>query len=312
MDNYAQQALDMYHKVPNAPPLRGNVHYPWYEPTQSEIDDSIDKPQKTVFGHCAASLLMKLLYAARMVRLDICYAINSLSRYVTRWNSVCDKQLSHLFAYFNLTKSSKLNATIDNTELDAVELHAYPDADLAGTYDSTRATSGGFVHLSGLNAFFQLDWFSKRQTATAHSTTEAELISASKMLRDSLVPLMGLWSVMLDREIKGKLFEDNMSTIEIIKVGYSAKMRHRVKHHRISLGVTHELCLDPMLDVEHVTTDKQKGDLLTKGLARPKHEPACRMVGLYPFILSIPCVEFDQSAFDYMNHVVCAILDRAS
>ena len=89
-------------------------------------------------------------------------------------------------------------------------------------------------------------------------------------------------------------------------------MRHLVKHHRISLGVTHELCLDPMLDVEHVTTDKQKGDLLTKGLARPKHEPACRMVGLYPFILSIPCVEFDQSAFDYMNHVVCAILDRAS
>ena len=28
MDNYAQQAIDMYHKVPNAPPLRGNVHYP--------------------------------------------------------------------------------------------------------------------------------------------------------------------------------------------------------------------------------------------------------------------------------------------
>ena len=54
-------------------------------------------------------------------------------------------------SHFNLTKSSKLNATIDDTELDTVELHAYPDADLAGTYDSIKATSGGFIHLSGLN-----------------------------------------------------------------------------------------------------------------------------------------------------------------
>ena len=82
--------------------------------------------------------------------------------------------------------------------------------------------------------------------------------------------------------MQGKLFEDNVYTIEIIKVGFSAQMRHLAKHHRIILGVTQELCLDPMLDVEHVTTDKQKGDLLTKGLARPKHEPACRSVGLYP------------------------------
>ena len=71
------------------------------------------------------------------------------------------------------------------------------------------------------------------------------------------------------------------------------------------------MCQDPMLDIEHVTTDKQKGDLMTKGLQRPKHEPACRMVGLYPLTLSIPCVEFDQSTFYYMNHAVCSILDRS-
>ncbi len=165
-------------------------------------------------------------------------------------------------------------------ETETVELHAYPDADLAGSYDSTRATSGGFIHLSGVNTLFQLDWYSKRQTATSHSTTEAELISASKMLRDSLVPLMGLWTVMLDREITAKLFEDNASTSEVIKTGYSSKMRHLAKHHRISVGVVHELCLDPYLGVEHVTTDKQKGDLMTKGLAKPKHQPACRLVGL--------------------------------
>ena len=39
------------------------------------------------------------------------------------------------------------------------------------------------------------------------------------------------------------------------------------------------------MKLKHCPTDKQKGDLMTKGLARPKHEPALRMVGLYPIIL---------------------------
>ena len=57
------------------------------------------------------------------------------------------------------------------TDKDQLEIHAYPDADLARTFDTARATSGGFVELKGLNNQFPLDWFSKRQTATAHSTT---------------------------------------------------------------------------------------------------------------------------------------------
>ena len=245
---------------------------------------------------------MKLLYAARMVRLDICYAINNLSRYVSRWNRFCDKQLAHLFGYIKNTIKTKLHATCDSNEIGTIELHAYPDADLAGTFESTRATSGGFISIAGLNAFFQLDWFSKRQTATAHSTTEAELIAASKILRESLVPLMSLWSLMLDREVKGIVHEDNMSTIEVIKTGYSAKLRHVMpRHYRTSLGIVHEMCLDPMIVVEHIATNEQKGDLMTKGLARPKHDPACKLVGLYTTILAVTAVSY--GGFVSRNHL---------
>ena len=65
-------------------------------------------------------------------------------------------------------------------------------------------------------------------------------------------------------------------------------LRYLDKHHRISLGVGHEMCQHDDVDVEHIATDKQKGDLMTKGLQRPKHEPAMRMVGLYPVIIN-PC-----------------------
>ena len=76
-----------------------------------------------------------------------------------------------------------------------------------------------------------------------------------------------------------------MSTITLINAGYSPQLRHIQKHPRISFGEVHELCQPEDIILEHIETDKQKGDLMTKGPARPKHEPAMRMVGLYPIII---------------------------
>ena len=285
MVDYVQQSVDLYNSTKGSDqfPLKNGVHYPWYEPTQLEIDTLGQQPG--VFGPNSASLLMKALYCARMVRLDICYTINTLSKYVTKWNALCDKQLKHLYSYLLTTSHTKLHGKVDSLDLDNVVLHGYPDADLAGTYDCTRATSGGFLELVGDNTFFPLDWFSKRQTATSHSTTEAELVSASKMLREHLIPLQSLWSIMLGRPIKLVIHEDNMSTITVIEAGYSPQLRYINKHHRISLGLVNELCKHEDTTLQHCPTDKQKGDILTKGLARPKHEPAMHMVGLYPIII---------------------------
>ena len=163
---------------------------------------------------------MKALYCARMVRLDICYTINTLSKYVTKWNALCDKQLRHLYSYLKSSADVKLHGTVDSLDIDNVVLHAYPDADLCGTFDTTRATSGGFVELIGAGTFFPLDWFSKRQSATSHSTTEAELVAASKMLRESLIPIQSLWSLLLQREVVSVVHEDSMSTITVINAGY--------------------------------------------------------------------------------------------
>ena len=137
----------------------------------------------------------------------------------------------------------------------------------------------------GENTFYPLDWYSKRQTATSHSTTEAELVSASKMLRESLVPQIELWSIFLQRNINAVIHEDNESTITVVKNGYSPQLRHLAKHHRISLGIVHEMCEHPDINMKHCPTTEQKGDLLTKGLARIKHEEAMKMVGLYCCII---------------------------
>ena len=44
-------------------------------------------------GDKAASILMKVLYAARMARHDLLRATCALAREITRWNSMCDRKL---------------------------------------------------------------------------------------------------------------------------------------------------------------------------------------------------------------------------
>ena len=157
MCDYVNQSVEMYcnHVGSVTWPIKPNVNCPWYEPTQIEIDTLGVTPG--VFGSSSASLLMKALYCARMVRLDICYTINSLSRYVTKWTALQDKQLRHLYSYLKQTSHIKLHGQVDSVDIDNVAIHAYPDADLCGTYDTTRSTSGGFVELIGLSTFFPLD-----------------------------------------------------------------------------------------------------------------------------------------------------------
>ena len=285
MDIYAQQTVDAYNAVPGAPKLKPKVTTPWLEPSREELIQVSNDTSLCVFSKCAASLLMKALYMARMVRADIVFTINHLAKYVSKWNPLCDKQLTHLFSYIANTPTTALHMVIDKRDIcdpTSLEVHGYPDADLCGSFDTTKSTSGGFLCLVGKHGtFVQLEWHSKRQAATSHSTSEAEMVSMSKLLRESMVPQMGLWANLLKRDIKGKVFEDNMSTIVIAKAGYSQQLRHIAKHHRISLGLVHELISHPDLELLHVETNKQKGDLFTKGLDKGKHEEAMRMINMF-------------------------------
>ena len=117
MCDYMKQALDMRPAVQDAPPLRNGVHYTWYEPTVNDINTLSNEPG--IFAHC------------------------SLSRFVTKWNNLCDKQLTHLFSYLLQTQKTALRGYFGGNDIHEVELHAFPDADLAGSYDTSKATSGG-------------------------------------------------------------------------------------------------------------------------------------------------------------------------
>ena len=163
-------------------------------------------------------------------------------------------------------------------------LDAYPDADFAGCKRTSRSTSGGWFELGsgkpdGLTSA-ALEWSSKRQTATATSTTEAEMASAAAILKGAAVPALELWERLLKRSVTVRLLEDNQATLKVMQSGYSSKLRHMSKTHRVELSFVTDVCKICGVKPEYIQTHLQKGDFLTKGLARDKHCKALDLVGL--------------------------------
>ena len=87
MCKYIEQTVEMCQKVPNAPKLKASIQTPWYEPSNTEVIAAANDTSVGVFGHCAASLLMKALYLARKFRLECAFAINDLAKFVSKWNT---------------------------------------------------------------------------------------------------------------------------------------------------------------------------------------------------------------------------------
>ena len=163
----------------------------------------------------------------------------------------------------------------------SVKLRVFPGADLAGCSDSARSTSGMWMEVvdsSGLS--FPLEWASKLQTVVSHSTPEAELVAMSRALREYALPMQSLWAVLLGREVLLDVMEDNQSTIEIISKGFSSKLSHLPRTHKISLAWTAEAVADEFVNLLYCPSLEQKGDMFTKVLDRVKHAEALKQLGI--------------------------------
>jgi hypothetical protein len=98
----------------------------------------------------ASSILMKLLYGARLARWDLLRAIGILSSRVTKWSKACDKSLHRLMCYVNTTVEYTLTGYVGkNDRFEDLHRALYPDADLAGDRPSFKSTMGNYTVLQG-------------------------------------------------------------------------------------------------------------------------------------------------------------------
>ena len=127
--------------------------------TDENVDNSSEFVRDALIPH-VASVLMKLLYAARIARFDLLRLINSLARNVTKWTTNDDAKLYHLMYYVNSSLSKRMIGWVDDT-FDNLSVLLFADADFAGCSKFLRSTLGSHIHIQGVHTRFPLSGGSK-------------------------------------------------------------------------------------------------------------------------------------------------------
>ena len=228
----------------------------------------------------AASILMKLLYAARIARFDLLRSINNLARNITKWSSKDDARLHHLICYVQSSKSKKMVGWVGD-DLSKLSIDIYADADFAGCEDSLRSTSGAHMVIQGKHTRFPVAGASKRQGCVSHSTPEAEIVAADFALRTMGVPVVDLWRIVAGKEPQIVFHDDNQAMIAVIRSGKNPTMRHIERSHGISIVWMHEMFLLSYIILIYEITSKMAADIHTKAFRDPMAwKRACMLINV--------------------------------
>ena len=199
-----------------------------------------------------------LLYLVTCTRPDIAHAVSIASRTseptVAHW-----KHIKRILRYLKETREEGICFRWEESP----ELVGYSDADYANDVETRRSTTG-YCILYG-NA--PVAWRCQRQNIVSLSTTEAEYISGSDLVKE-LLPIRAML-IELDqiKDAPVKVFVDNQSTICIAK---DEGGQQRTKHIDVRNKWLTEQQAERKIDLQFVPGEKQVADMLTKPLHKTK------------------------------------------
>ena len=121
-------------------------------------------------------MLMTIMYSARVARYDLLKVISFLAKRITKWDFVSDRRLHRLMCYIRKTRHDVMTGFVgDHPSL--LTPHLFVDADFAGCPYTLKSSNGCHFDMQGPNSKVPISGSCNGQTATAQSSTEAELAS---------------------------------------------------------------------------------------------------------------------------------------
>jgi hypothetical protein len=199
------------------------------------------------------SLVGSLIYVTN-TRLDVCYAISSVSRFMDAPEEAHLQAAKQILRYLKGTIDFALHMKSWGEE----GVYSFADADWGRDLDTRRSTSG-LLHKFGEST---IHWSSKLQPCVSLSTTEAEyrvLIGASK---DILYLRHLLEEIGFTPYGATPLYSDNQSCI---RLAGNPVLHERTKHIEIQQHFIREKVQSEEIDVDFIPTAKQ-ANFLTKPL----------------------------------------------
>ena len=213
-----------------------------------------------------------LLFICTRTRPDLAFAVCNAARYTSNPSKLHWNALKRIFRYLKGTS----HYGIFYESKASNKLIGYADADWAGNISDRKSTSG-FCFYVGKGI---VSWRSSKQSCVALSTAEAELISLSSAAQEAvwLGKLLKDLGNMDDEAIK--IFEDNNSTISLVK---SFKNHAKLKHVDIKYKFTSELIKDGKIQVFYCPSDENCSDIFTKPLSIDKFRKFRDLLGVVSF-----------------------------
>lgn len=204
------------------------------------------------------TLTAKLLYLAKRVRPDILLAVSFLSTRVLHPDIDDEAKLFRILRYLN---GSRELGIILEAQFPAIT-KAFIDA-AYGIHSNGMSHSGLAITLGG----GPIATKSTKQRNVTKSSTEAELVAESDFASDAIASKNFLEA---QGETTGPaiIFQDNKSTMAMIKNGYSKS--DRTRHINIRYYWTKEKVDAGEISIEYIPTDEMVADILTKPLQGAK------------------------------------------
>ncbi|KAG8494583.1 hypothetical protein CXB51_012012 [Gossypium anomalum] len=221
---------------------------------QEEKEDSLLQ-DKTVYQR----LIGRLLYLTH-TRPDITYAVHYLSQFMQY------PKVSHLNAALRVVRYIKNcpGQGILLSSSSSCQLIAFCDSDWASCPMSRKSVTGFCIKLGSS----LISWKAKKQNTVARSSAEAEYRSMAATASE-IVWLNGLLEELGANLIKpSKLFCDSKAALQIAA---NPVFHERTKHIEIDCHFIREKIQEGLIQTEHVASEEQLADVLTKALGIKQH-----------------------------------------
>ncbi|KAK1431599.1 hypothetical protein QVD17_08069 [Tagetes erecta] len=228
---------------------------------KAEGEKSINATSYRKFVGCLRYLLH--------TRPDIAYAVGVVSRYMQDPKESHGLAVKHILRYLKGTASYGLRYERAGDK----RLVGYSDSSHNVDPDDGRSTTGHIFYFGSS----PITWCSQKQDTVALSSCEAEFMAATA------AACQAVWLQDLLSEVTGWNKErvlirvDNSSAIALTK---NPVFHGRSKHIHTRFHFISECVEDDKVEVEHVSGDKQKADILTKPLGRIKFKEMRSLIGV--------------------------------
>jgi hypothetical protein len=195
-----------------------------------------------------------LMYLANATRPDIAFAVNSVSRHVTKPTKELWKAIQRIIKYLKTTSEIGLHY-----KKSSFDIQGWCDSDYANDTTDRKSTTGWIFKL-GENT---ISWKSRKQNSVSLSTTEAEYMAASDASKEAIWLQDLLIELKLIEKKETILYQDNQGAIFLEK---NKTNKSRTKHIDVRYHFIREQVEKGRLDIIYCPTDAMIADVLTKPL----------------------------------------------